>query len=155
MLSNFNKRVNSELRERMEVIGMSMDETLILASIIEREAGTQSDMELISSVFHNRLNSNDYPYLESCATVQYILGERKPVLSIADTQIDSAYNTYQNKGLPPGPISSPGLAAIQATLFPPETDNYFFVAKSDGSSLFAKTYDEHKENIEIANKTWE
>lgn len=121
---------------------LSMDELVTLASIIEREAGS-ADKNLVSSVFHNRLQSPEYPYLQSCATVQYVLRERKPVLTHADTQIDSPYNTYINKGLPVGPIASPGEEAIAAALNPADTDYFFFVLGSDGKHHFARTYDEH------------
>ena len=119
-----------------------MDELVTLASIIEREAGS-ADKKTVSSVFHNRILSSEYPYLQSCATVQYVLKERKPVLSTADTQIDSPYNTYINPGLPVGPIASPGEASIAAALFPEDTDYYFFVLGSDGEHHFATTYEEH------------
>lgn len=122
--------------------GMSMDEIITLASIIEREAGS-ADKKLVSSVFRNRLGSNAYPYLQSCATVQYVLKERKPVLSLDDTQIDSPYNTYINPGLPIGPIASPGEASIEAALYPEETNYFFFVKGSDGEHHFATTYNEH------------
>jgi len=80
------------------------------------------------------------------------LQERKPVLSDADTKIDSLYNTYIYKGLPVGPIASPGLSAIVAALYPEKSDYYFFVANPKGSgSLFAKTFAEHQQNIKIAN----
>ena len=82
--------------------------------------------------------------LQSCATVQYILGENKPVLSEADTQIDSPYNTYQNSGLPIGPIASPGEACIKAALYPEENDLFYFVADNkDGNHIFSETYEEH------------
>ncbi len=120
----------------------SMDEIITLASIIEREAGS-ADKHMVSSVFHNRLKSNMYPYLQSCATVQYVLRERKPVLSLDDTKIDSPYNTYINTGLPIGPIASPGEAAIEAALNPAQTNYYFFVLGSDGQHHFSQTFDEH------------
>lgn len=124
---------------------LSMDEVITLASIIEREAGS-ADKHLVSSVFHNRLKSNEYPYLQSCATVQYVLKERKPVLSLDDTKIDSPYNTYINKGLPIGPIASPGEASIEAALKPDSTNYYFFVMGSDGEHHFSTTFDQHISN---------
>ena len=118
-----------------------MDEVVILASIIEREAGNEGEMGKVSSVFHNRLNI-DMP-LQSCATVQYILKERKSVLSVEDTKIDSPYNTYMYKGLPKGPIASPGKAAINAALYPETTDYLYFKVTSDGVTVFSKTLEEH------------
>ncbi len=123
----------------------SMDEIITLASIIEREAGS-ADKHMVSSVFHNRLKSDMYPYLQSCATVQYVLRERKAVLSLDDTKIDSPYNTYINPGLPIGPIASPGEASIEAALHPAETNYYFFVLGSDGKHHFSKTFNEHIDN---------
>lgn len=122
-----------------------MDEIVTLASIIEAEAGSDADRPLVSSVFHNRLSSTTYPYLESCATVQYILGERKPILSNSDIQIDSPYNTYINEGLPIGPICSPGKASIEAALYPADTDYYFFQSDADGKIYYSETYDEHEQ----------
>ena len=141
-LDNFDLKFNSEMRARARELGYSTHEIITLASIVEREA-TASDRANIASVFHNRLNDDKYPYLESCATVQYVLGERKRVISIADTQIDNAYNTYKYKGLPPGPIANPGLDAIKATLYPNKTDYMFFALQEDGTHKFSKTYEEH------------
>ncbi len=151
MLDNFDKKITSEIKQKINQLNMSLDKIIILSSIIEREAGIDSDRALISSVFYNRLNSRTYPYLESCATIQYILGERKKVLSTADTKINNPYNTYINAGLPPGPICSPGVKSLNAALYPADTDYYFFVAKKDGSSLFAKTFEQHNKNIAIAD----
>lgn len=123
--------------------GMSLHELMTMASIVEREARTDKDRPLIASVFYNRLNIKKP--LESCATVQYLLGERKANLSTEDLKIESPYNTYRNAGLPPGPIANPGLKSIDAALKPQETDYLFFVLTGeDGSHTFTKTYEEHK-----------
>ena len=95
------------------------------------------------------MSSKTYPYLESCATVQYVLGERKKVISIADTKIDNKYNTYKYKGLPPGPIANPGLDAIKAALYPSDTDYLFFALQEDGTHKFSKTYEEHLKTPKI------
>lgn len=144
MLNRFAEVYTDELSARAKELGMTDFEVITLASVIEREAAKASEQAHVSSVFHNRLNSTQYPYLESCATVQYILKERKPVLSIADTQIDSPYNTYQNPGLPVGPIAVPGEGAIRAALYPSDDDDYFFFAQPDGTHIFSKTYAEHQ-----------
>ena len=144
MLGQFDK-VYGKYASRAEEIGMPMDEVITLASIIEREAIGDEDRKLVSSVFHNRINSSDYPYLQSCATVQYVLKERKPVLSVADTKIDSPYNTYINPGLPIGPIASPGEKAIEAALYPEDSEYFFFVYRN-GKHYFAKTNAEHEQN---------
>lgn len=147
MLSRFDEIVTDEYRARAKELGLSLDELITLASVIEREAQGDIDRNNVSSVFHNRLKSTTYPYLESCATVQYILKERKAVLSVADTNIDSPYNTYKNPGLPVGPIASPGEKSIKAALWPADTNYLFFVLDSSGVHRFATTYDEHLANM--------
>ncbi len=122
----------------------SLDESITLASVIEREAANDEERPLVSSVFHNRLAIG--MKLESCATVQYIIKERKPVLSTEDTAIDSSYNTYKYEGLPIGPIASPGAKSLEAALLPADTDYMYFLAEADGSgNLFSKTFDEHNQ----------
>jgi len=145
MLDRFNEIFNEQYYQRAKELNMSIDEVVTLASIIEREAKLDEERPLVSAVFHNRLNSREYPFLQSCATVQYILKERKPVLSVADTKIESPYNTYLHPGLPIGPIASPGKASIHAALYPEDVDYLFFVANSDGSHIYSRTYEEHLE----------
>lgn len=140
MLYQFNKVFTDEYYARAEEFGMSVREVITLASIIEREARVPEDRPLIASVFYNRMKIK-MP-LQSCATVQYILGEQKPVLSIKDTQIESPYNTYLNPGLPPGPIASPGADSIKAALYPADTNYLYFLAKGDGSHAFSETYEQ-------------
>lgn len=131
--------VDKEANQKPE---LSLNELLIVASIIEREAVLDEERPLVASVIYNRLAQN-MP-LQMCSTVQYILGEPKAVLSYADTQIASPYNTYLNPGLPPGPICSPGLASIKAAMHPADTDYLYFVLsdKLDGSSEFTSDYNE-------------
>ncbi len=129
---------------------LSFYKTLILASIIEKEAGTKSEMSVISGVFHNRLRKN--MLLESCATVDYALGgPKKPILSFDDLKFKSPYNTYLNRGLPPSPIAAPGKDAFLAALYPKSTPYLFFVSKNDGSGthIFSKTYTEHLKNQQL------
>ena len=141
MLSAFDEHFIPEYYERAEEINMTVDEVVTLASIIEREAGTSDEMNKIAGVFYNRLNQN--MKLQSCATVQYILQERKENLSIEDTQIESLYNTYLHDGLPIGPIASPGIECIEAALYPEDTEYLYFVLGKDGKHIFSKTYEEH------------
>ena len=143
MLSRFDEIYTEEFEARAKEIGMNTSEVVTLASIIEREAAVKDERTLVSSVFHNRLKSEEYPYLQSCATVQYILEERRDILTNADIAIDSPYNTYKYKGLPPGPISSPGKACIEAALYPADTNYYFFVSNGDGTQTFSETFQEH------------
>ncbi len=141
MLQAFNNQFKDEYYERAAQMNMSVDQIVTLASIIERETDSDAERAKVAGVFYNRINSG--MKLQSCATVQYVLGERKPVLSIADTQTDSPYNTYIYPGLPVGPISNPGIACIEAALYPEETDAYYFVQGQDGQHIFSATYEEH------------
>ncbi len=128
-------------------VPLSLDQLVILASIVEKEAVVEAERATIAGVFYNRLKINQR--LQSCATVQYVLGEPKPRLSTAEMAIDSPYNTYVNDGLPIGAIASPGAASIQAVLKPEATPFYYFVAKEDGSGqhVFSKTFAEHEQAI--------
>ncbi len=141
MLKEFDNHFSAEWRSQMAERGLSMEETVTMASIIEREAAVALDRPIIAGVFFKRLEIG--MKLQSCATVQYALGETKPALSTNDIAIDSPYNTYLVDGLPPGPICSPGKAALEAALYPTETDYVYFVAKPDGSHVFSVTYEEH------------
>ncbi len=144
MLKRFDEVIyTQENIAKAKKLGMTMDEVITLSSVIEREAVGDVDRNKVSSVFHNRLKSSEFPYLQSCATVQYILKERKSVLTEADTKIDSPYNTYKYSGLPIGPIASPGADAVVAALEPDNTDYLFFVLGRDGKHYFSKTYAEH------------
>lgn len=115
--------------------------TVILASIVEREAVRADETRLIAGVFLNRLRRG-MP-LQSCATVQYVLPHHREVLTIADTRIESPYNTYLHPGLPPGPICNPGARALAAALDPEPTEYLYFVARGDGSHVFSRTLNEH------------
>jgi len=153
-LSNFASKYDGDLIARTHELGYTMDEVVTFASVVEREAANDDDRPTVASVFSNRLNSDAYGYLQSCATIQYVLEERKSVLSIADTKIDSPYNTYMNPGLPVGPIASPGLASIKAVLYPADTDYYYFVVDGSGVHHFSKTLAEHNAAVNSASATW-
>ena len=141
MLAAFDSQFTDEYKARAAELGMTVDEVITMASIVEREAGDNSEMAKVAGVFYNRRNSG--MKFQSCATVQYILGERKPVLSIADTKIDSPYNTYLYPDFPIGPICNPGIESIRAALYPAVTDAYYFVLGKDGTHIFSATYEEH------------
>ncbi|MFB0525846.1 MAG: endolytic transglycosylase MltG [bacterium] len=143
MIDQFNKLFTKEMEERGKKFNFTKRDTIILASIIEKEAVKEEERPLISAVFHNRLKKRWY--LESCATVQYALGEHKEKLTYEDVKIDSPYNTYIHFGLPPGPICNPGLAAIEAALYPAQTDLMFFVTEGEGTHRFSKYYQKHLE----------
>src|SRR5665648_377461 len=131
-------------KEKSEEIGFSLDQIIILASIIEKEAKFNDEKNRVSSVFHNRLKTG--MKLQSCATIQYILGTPKEKLDENDLKIESPYNTYLYKGLPPGPICNPGLDSIMAALEPAEEDYLYFVLGENGRHVFSKTYEEHLKN---------
>lgn len=135
---------NEELKQRSTDLGLSMHKTLTLASIVEKEAGVGYERERIAGVFHNRLERGWV--LGSCATVNYVLGVSKEVLSSEDTDVESPYNTYLHGGLPPGPIAAPGETAIRAALYPEENDYLYFNSRGDGSgrSFFSRTGAEHE-----------
>ena len=146
MLKTFDSVYTDEYSARAKELGMTDYDIITLASVIEREAANVSEHKKVAGVFYNRIK--DGMNLQSCATVQYILKERKPVLTIKDTQIDSPYNTYKYAGLPVGPVASPSKSAIEAALYPESHDYYYFVAKSDGSGhVFSKTFNEHNKAV--------
>jgi UPF0755 protein len=153
ILNRFDEQVTPEMRDAYKQQGLSLQEAVALASIVERESMVTDEQPMIASVFYNRLAQG--MKLESDPTVQYAVGYNKAQkswwtnpLSAADLQYDSPYNTYLNAGLPPGPISSPGLSALQAVAYPAETPYLFFRAQCDGSGRhnFARTYEEHLNN---------
>ena len=145
MLSNFNQiATENKFTNKAEEIGFSMEEIIILASIVEKESKFTEERRKVSSVFHNRLKKD--MKLQSCATIQYILEEPKEKLDESDLKIDSPYNTYLYKSLPPGPISNPGLDSIMAALEPKEEDYLYFVLGENGKHIFSKTYQEHLKN---------
>ncbi|MGM0378360.1 MAG: endolytic transglycosylase MltG [Bacillota bacterium] len=142
-LNRFNKVFDEETISKIEESKFSFYEILTLASIIEREVAVDNERNTVASVFYNRIDKG--MYLQSCATVQYILGERKANLLTSDTKIDDPYNTYQYEGLPPGPICSPGEKAIKAAVNPKDTDYLFFVKsyENDGSHIFTTNLNDH------------
>ena len=155
LLDNFNRKFIDEYYDRCEELGITVDEAITLASMIEKEAKYADEMGDVSSVFHNRLdNSSTYPYLESDATIMYAIahdtGSRLDNMTGDDLEYETAYNTYTHKGLPPGPIANPGLNSIKYALYPNETNYYYFVSDSSGRMLFATTYEEHLANINTA-----
>lgn len=141
MLQRFAAVYDEQARSKARELGLNDQELVTLASLIEKEAKVALDRPLISGVIYNRLNNG--MRLQIDATIQYILGQAKPRLTYKDLEIESPYNTYLVEGLPPGPIASPGKAAIDAALNPAKTDYLYYVAKSDGSHVFSKTLEEH------------
>jgi len=151
-LADFDERFTAEMRQAAVEQEMTIYQVVTLASIVEREAVVAEERPIIAGVFLNRLEEG--MNLDSCPTVQYALGYQEdadqwwktPVTLEEFAQVNSPYNTYLHRGLPPGPICSPGLASIHAVLEPVETDYLYFLAKGDGSHAFAKTFEEHLQN---------
>lgn len=145
-------------QQRASEIGMTMDEVLTLASLIEREAKTD-DFARVSAIFHNRLKKG--MLLGSDVTIHYITGERRMSLTTSDLAINSPYNTYINRGLPLGPICNPSPDAIQAALHPDSifvAEQYLYFCAKDpasGELVFSKTLEEHNAAVEIYRPLWE
>ncbi len=118
-----------------------MHEIVIMASIIEKEAKHDEDRPKMASVFVNRLKEN--MTLQADSTIHYILQDWSRSLNVSDLDINSPYNTYKNKGLPPAPICNPGKPSLEAALAPTETDFLYFITMKDGSARFAETHEEH------------
>lgn len=141
MVKQFDAKMTPDSRQRAAELGLSIREVIIMASLVEKEAKLNEEQPIIAGVFTNRIQQN-MP-LQSCATIQYILGYPKAELTIQDTEIASPYNTYQIMGLPPGPIANPGTDAIQAVLVANKTDYLYFVADKQGKHHFSNSYAEH------------
>jgi peptidoglycan lytic transglycosylase G len=125
--------------DRAKALGVTPYQIVVIASIIEKEAKVPGDRPLVASVIYNRLGKG--MKLGMCSTVQYALGEPKPVLTNEDLEIDSPYNTYKIDGLPPAPICNPGFESIRAALYPASTDYlYFILTGDDGSHSFTSDY---------------
>ncbi|MEG0260881.1 MAG: endolytic transglycosylase MltG [Lysinibacillus sp.] len=125
---------------------MTAHELLTFASLLEEEATAQTDRETIASVFYNRI-AKDMP-LQTDPTVLYALGSHKDRVLYADLEVKNPYNTYQNKGLPPGPIAGAGKASVEAALNPSKTEYFYFLADKQGVNHFSKEYDEHLQKVE-------
>ncbi len=151
-LQNTNTKFSDEYYERAKQLGYTIDEIITLSSVIQKEAGDKNEMKKVSSVLHNRLNSKKYKSLQCDVTVNYINNYVTDSSYITDTTVDYAnnYNTYKCVGLPVGAICNVGTDAIEAALYPDDTDYFFFVTDSEMNYYYAKTYEEHKRNCSFA-----
>jgi len=147
MTGAFRENLESVLRGMPKKDNYSFHEHVIMASLIEREARVDDERPLIASVIFNRLEKG-MP-LEVDASVHYALNDWGRSLNYSDLKVDSPYNTYKNKGLPPGPICSPRALSIAATYQPAETDYLFYVHKGDGTHAFSSNFEEHKANVRL------
>ena len=151
-LDTFNKKVTSQVRRDAQKTGLSFDQVITLASIVEREGRTDEDRPVIAGIFAKRIKAG-WP-LEADATLQYALGYQpaektwwKKEITAGDKLIASPYNTYKNVGLPPGPIANPGLASIKAVMYATDTPYWFYLHDAKGIAHYAKTIEEHGDNI--------
>ena len=145
MLDNFDQKLSPELKNEIALEKKTLYEIITLASILEMEVKTQADREIVSGIFWSRIKIGQP--LQSCATLAYVLGVNKKQYTYQDTQIASPYNTYLNRGLPPGPIGNPGLATLKAAIFPKDSNfNYFLSDPETGQTIFSRTFAEHTQN---------
>jgi UPF0755 protein len=145
MTRRFKEAFSDTWRQRAEALGMTVHEVVTLASIIEKETGAPVERPIIASVFHNRLEKG--MRLETDPTVIYGIEDFDGNLTRKHLRTPTPYNTYLNRGLPPGPIASPGHAALEAALYPAETDYLFFVSRKDGTHHFSHTLKEHQKAV--------
>ncbi|MFR4382918.1 MAG: endolytic transglycosylase MltG [Phascolarctobacterium sp.] len=146
MVEQFDKEMQeSGVAKTVQEKNLNMRDVVNMAAMVEMEAVFPEEQPRIAGVFLKRV-AIGMP-IQSDTTIQYILGAQKEIITFADTEIQNPYNTYQNMGLPPGPIASPGLKAIQAVLAPEDNEYLYFVAEKDGHHRFTKTYEEHLQAI--------
>lgn len=150
MLNNFESKVSPEMRQRASDMGLTLNQLLVFASLVEREAQVGDERPIIADIYLKRYAEGWR--LDADPTVQYAVGSSGdwwPELVEDDLFVDSPYNTYQFEGLPPGPIANPGYSSINSVLYPAETAYYFFVAKPDGSGmhLFAASNEAQNQNV--------
>lgn len=153
LVSNCNRKLTQEVREAIAASGMTTDQVMTLASMIQAEAANEEDMYVISSVFHNRLNSDGSDgllRLQSDPTMYYPYRTRNAVPENLRESYSSKYNTYEIEGLPAGPICNPGAKAIDAALHPKDTNYYYFCHDADRNAYYAKTLKQHQENLKKA-----
>ena len=145
MVEQFRAVFNSMMQQQSKALGLTLHEVVTLASLIEKETGDEAERPLVSAVFHNRLK-NKIP-LQSDPTVIYGLPNFSGNLTRKDLQSEGPYNTYRIKGLPPGPICSPGLSSLKAALSPAPVPYLYFVSRNDGSHLFSVDLKDHNRAV--------
>lgn len=143
-LDNFEAKVSSTILADIRTQGRTIFDVITLASIVDQEVRTDVDRRIAAGIFLERMRLGIA--LQSDATVNYVTGKQALQPTLDDLQAGSPYNTYRNKGLPPGPIGNPSLSAIRATANPQTSAYLFFLTTPDGDTVFSKTYDEHLAN---------
>ena len=156
MLDHFQQTVYTpEILAKVKKSKYSLDQVIILASMVESEAATTEDRKTVAGVFLNRLRHPDkFPKLESCVTVEYAKGIKKDIISLADTKYNSKYNTYKYPGRPYGPICCPSMESINAVLTPTNNSYYYFQSDSKGRLHFARTWQEHAKIQKKLQSNW-
>ena len=153
LFATFEKRITPEMYTRMDELDMTLEQVIILASIINEEAGDPANMAPVSGVLHNRLApGSPHPKLECDVSYYYIKDFIEPTLGHVSDEMFNAYYTYECIGLPVGALSNPGIEAINAALYPQQSDYYFFVTDKTGKYWYAKTFEEHVANIAETKK---
>ncbi|CAK7010120.1 MAG: Endolytic murein transglycosylase [Peptostreptococcus russellii] len=142
MLAEFEKKYNKNIMPIVEKNKLDFYNTIIMASIVEKEAINDEDRDTIAGVFYNRLDKK--MKLQSDAVLQYGLPERKSRVLYKDLKVETPYNLYLNAGLPPTPVANPGLESLMAAASPKKTDYLYFVTGTDGKNYYSKTFEEHK-----------
>jgi len=146
MLDNFEVKFTEQMKIDAQKGNVSIFEIITLASIIEKEVRTDDDRKIVAGIFYDRINLG--VALQSDATVNYVTGKSELQPSASDLEVDNLYNTYKYRGLPPSPISNPSISAITAAIYPDKSDYFYFLNKSDGTTIFSNTYEEHLANKE-------
>jgi UPF0755 protein len=145
MLKDFSQRITPDMLSAISGQNKTLFQIITMASIVEGEVKSDSDRKVVAGIFWKRIANGQR--LQSDATLEYILGTNALQHSIAETQTNSPYNTYQNAGLPPGPVSNPSLSSIEAAIYPTDSSyNYFLTDPKTGNTIFAATYEQHLAN---------
>lgn len=144
MINNLEKKITEEMLIDIKNQGKSIHTIITMASLIEKEVNNKKDMKTVSGIFWNRLNNNIK--LQSDATLSYFFKDNLSAHSLKDLETNTPYNSYKYKGLPPTPISNPGIEAIKSAIYPEKTSFLFFLTGKDGITYFANTYKEHLKN---------
>lgn len=144
LVTNFDGKFSEELRQQAAQKGRTIDQIVIMASILEREVINDNDLAIVSGVLWKRFDEG--MGLDADATVRYAVDNWDTPLTVEELAVDSPYNTRRYRGLPPGPISNPGLRALVAAVRPQESEFYYYLSTPEGETIFSKTNDEHNAN---------
>ena len=145
MLSNFESKITPEMRAEIDFQEKTLSEIVIMASLIEKEVRTLEDKKIVSGVLWNRLEI-DMP-LQVDSTITYLTGKKTTAILKEELELDSLYNTYKYKGMPVGPICSPGIESIEAAIYPTENEYLYYLSTPEGETIFSETFKEHNAAI--------